>query len=299
MARPGFRNHPKFRRLTKLLQLPGPHVLGHCEYLWSVAYESGNAVIGDAMDVELAAGWEGEDGRLCRALLDCGGTGRPGLIEDVPESPATFRVHDLMDHAPDYVQGRAAKEAERSRDKACAHCSTAFRSPDVRAMYCSDRCKVAACRHRMKPIATEASVTETDGNVSQPTETDCNRSPAPAPAPAPVEKSGKAAGPTTPLPGFDLFWEAWPSHFRKADKKKCGEKWRAERLEDRTDEIVAAVEWFKRSEPWREKNGKFIPGPLPWLNGEGWQGAQAAQAGSRPSNGTGPPGDRPSGPVMP
>jgi hypothetical protein len=113
MARPGFRNHPKFRRLVHELKLPEPYVLGLCECLWSVAYESGDPVVGDETDVELAAGWPGEPGVLCRAMLNCGGVGRPGLIEVVPDRDECFGIHDLYDHAPEYTQRRMKRESER------------------------------------------------------------------------------------------------------------------------------------------------------------------------------------------
>src|SRR5262245_13626516 len=106
MARPGFRQHPKFRRLRHILQEPEPHVLGYCECLWSVAYECGNDLIGDEIDVEIAAGWPGERGKLCAALKAC------RLIDEVD---GRYHVHDLWDHAPDYVRKRREREQDRNR----------------------------------------------------------------------------------------------------------------------------------------------------------------------------------------
>jgi hypothetical protein len=71
MARPGLKNHPKFRRLVFVLKEPIPHVLGYLECLWMVAYECGDPLIGDQTDVELAAEWPGERGKLCKALSEC------------------------------------------------------------------------------------------------------------------------------------------------------------------------------------------------------------------------------------
>ena len=69
MPRPTLFDHPKFARLCYDLRMPRPHVLGHLEFLWKVAYASGNARIGDAVDVELAAAWEGEPGALAAAQI--------------------------------------------------------------------------------------------------------------------------------------------------------------------------------------------------------------------------------------
>jgi hypothetical protein len=115
MARPTLFAHQKFRRLAHMLGAPDPHVTGYLELMWHVAYESGNPRLGDATDVELAAKWPGEPGKLCDAMLRCGGDGRAGFIEEDPDRPGTFQIHDLFDHAPDYVRKRGEREAERVR----------------------------------------------------------------------------------------------------------------------------------------------------------------------------------------
>src|SRR5262245_56848829 len=115
MARPGLTNHPKFRRLVHELGVPVPPAIGYLECMWAVAYESGDPLLGDVTDVELAAQWPGEAGRLCQALLTCGGDGRAGLIE--LREDGRHYVHALWDHAPDYVHQRRARETERRTPK--------------------------------------------------------------------------------------------------------------------------------------------------------------------------------------
>lgn len=111
MARQGLRIHPKFKRLIALLRMPEAHVLGHLQMLWESSYELGD-VLGDASDVEMTAGWVGEPGVLCAALEACGGI-RKGFVEEIPGSSGVFKVHDLYDHAPQYVQKRMEREADR------------------------------------------------------------------------------------------------------------------------------------------------------------------------------------------
>lgn len=113
MARPNLMNHRKFKRAHLNLGIPRAHLRGHLELLWDCCYENGDPFIGDATDVELAAGWEGEPGALFNALLECGGDGCPGLIEEVPGHNGKFQVHDLHDHAPSYVKDRWRKEEGR------------------------------------------------------------------------------------------------------------------------------------------------------------------------------------------
>jgi hypothetical protein len=107
MARPGLKTHPKFRRLVHVLGVPVPHALGYLECVWDVCYERGDPLLGDALDVELAAQWPGEQGKLFKALLDC------RFIDPVEHD--RYQVHDLFDHAPDYVRKRMEREHTRKR----------------------------------------------------------------------------------------------------------------------------------------------------------------------------------------
>lgn len=107
MARPGLSDNPKFRRLVHLLGEPVPHVRGYLECMWEVGYQSGNPLIGDALDVELAAQFPGTPGKLFAALLDS------RFIDCVGESK--YAIHDLLDNAPDYVRKRATRVASKGQ----------------------------------------------------------------------------------------------------------------------------------------------------------------------------------------
>lgn len=181
MALPGFRNHPKFRRLVALLRMPEAHVLGHVEMMWEVAYEAGNAVLGDSLDVELAAGWVGDEGALTRGLMTCGGSTRAGLIEETEPGSGVFQVHDLLDHAPDYVESRRKRIEEKGRDKVCDRCGSLFRTSDPKSRFCGDACRKADWRDRQRSDhATDAgrSATHGDADATQrdEPETDAGRS---------------------------------------------------------------------------------------------------------------------------
>jgi hypothetical protein len=188
MARPGLLRHRKFIRLARLLGSDALAV-GHLEIIWQAAYEAGDANMGSSEDLEYSARWKGDAGVLSCALVESGFVDlKPTVTDD--SSKSVYIIHDLFDHAPDYVQNRAAREDERKKEKACGFCGCVYHSPDYRSMYCTDRCKVAACRERKKPTVTDAQPTR---NGQKPTVTGSNRTPAPAPAPAPA--------PITPLTG--------------------------------------------------------------------------------------------------
>jgi hypothetical protein len=114
MGRPGLPRHRKFRRLERSL---GSHNLarGALETIWDVAYENGDEYLGDSSDVEAAARWDGEAGKLTKALLDAGGGDGSGFIEEMQGKPGRYTVHDLWHHAPDYVRKRRRREDDRRR----------------------------------------------------------------------------------------------------------------------------------------------------------------------------------------
>ena len=79
MARPGLLQHRKFRRLARAVGSTAL-ALGSLELVWSSAYESGDDYLGDEIDVESAAQWQGEPGALATALASAGGAGSVGFM---------------------------------------------------------------------------------------------------------------------------------------------------------------------------------------------------------------------------
>src|SRR5262245_28799278 len=142
VARPGLLVHPKFRRLTLTLGLPEPHVYGLLEFIWRVGYENGDPLLGDATDVELAAGWTGTPGKLVEALLAC---------RFIDQGERGFEIHDLFDHAPAYVQRRMEAEFQR---QAKGKTISDIRREAARARWDKKRCKTDAKRCKCKPVAS-------------------------------------------------------------------------------------------------------------------------------------------------
>lgn len=79
--------------------------VGVLEVIWHHAYQDGDPIIGTAEDVEFIVCWDGEPGTCAGALVEC------GFME--PTETGELAVHDLYDHAPDYVRKRRAREQER------------------------------------------------------------------------------------------------------------------------------------------------------------------------------------------
>lgn len=86
--------------------------------------------------------------------------------------------------------------------------------------------------------------------------------------------------PPTPKGGckrFEEFWTAWPKSERKQDKVKCAEKWRRGDLDDLADAILADIAVKRQTTKWQEDGGKYIEGPLVYINNRRWEdGVEAA-----------------------
>jgi hypothetical protein len=153
MARPGLLKHPKFARMVYLLGVPVPHALGYMECLWGVCYERGDPLLGDALDVELAAQWPGEKGKLFEALREC------RFIDQVEQD--RYEVHDLFDHAPDYVRKR--KEREHTRKRAYVSRDRALSAP-----WRPDAAKVSQNGHLGGQCPPNGDVSRTEADLGSP-----------------------------------------------------------------------------------------------------------------------------------
>lgn len=193
MARPGLTRHPKFRRLQHELKIGRALAWGTLECIWEPAYESGNPVIGEEVDVELAAEWQGPSGELCKALVKCGFL---DAIED-----GKFAIHDLHANAPEYVRLRWQKEQNRAQDKVCTVCGESFRSGEPHAKYCSQACRQK--NYEQKKAKTDADSQKTDAHLTQTDGladahlTVSDAAPAPAPAPAPISNKRMSTSSST------------------------------------------------------------------------------------------------------
>ncbi len=279
MARPSLRGHRKFRRLVAMLRMPEAHVLGHLEMLWGAAYEDGNPVIGEDIDVELAAGWVGEPGELTQALAACGGANHAGFIEPVDGCPDEWQVHDLLDHAPEYVQKRAKREAERR-----ARGRLVVTNPSPAG---AERRTVADSGGQRPPTSDSGrqGTTTADG-VHDPAPN--GRTPAPAPTPAPREENPPLRGGATraqareggpspePIREEEQVQRSAPKA-KSAEKEREGSQ-RLELLEHRVpgfgeawESWRAAVPVSKRGNEWAdvlklrafcELSGRYGPGDV-------------------------------------
>lgn len=98
------------------------------------------------------------------------------------------------------------------------------------------------------------------------------------------EKRREEKTPPSPQGGeaFEVFWQAWPSHFRKAAKAQCFAKWQVKGCEAVSAQVLASLVAAKQSTEWLKDGGQFIPAPLTWLNQARWEAPLQAIAAGQP-----------------
>lgn len=206
MARPGFSQHRKFKRLTKAL---GSAITarGALELIWDACYENGDDFLGSADDVELTAQWDGIPGALVLALSSAGGDGKAGFIELDPQQGG-WRVHDLFENAPEYVQKRLIRELARKARGATISSLRSEAGKKGRAVQLAgaNGGQTAANNGQVSDVCPEkqASVGQAATNGDTP-------APAPAPVTTPLppkggRKKGKVSEAEPGLSAEDLAW---------------------------------------------------------------------------------------------
>jgi hypothetical protein len=136
-------------------------------------------LIGTSEAVEHASGWKGKRGALTELLL------RIGFIDLTPRG---YEIHDLMDHAPDYVVKRKKREDKR-RQRPVSDWSVTGRRTDTDQHSHSVHC--ALCTEPPTPCSGAA------GGGSQATDGEQPNEPLPPEAAeffASVANIGKAPG---------------------------------------------------------------------------------------------------------
>lgn len=108
------RDHPKVARLGRLLDVHRTSAIGMLHLLWWWALdhaEDGDVTDFDAMDLALAADWEGDPEVLVKALLECGPGRREGFLA---ENEGRLVLHDWWQYAGKLV---ARRRIDRDRKR--------------------------------------------------------------------------------------------------------------------------------------------------------------------------------------
>jgi hypothetical protein len=138
MAKPSFIHHWKFRLLCSILNENEAHTLGHIQLIWDCANTLQIPEFPSADAVESVAYWEGEKGKLVKALVEC------RLLEKTKNN--TWTIHDYYDHCPDWIKrkntsnkvpGEKKSESVKTNEVSCA-VEESRKNKDIDPWYLSD-----------------------------------------------------------------------------------------------------------------------------------------------------------------
>jgi hypothetical protein len=103
-----FYDHPKFRKMGRVLGVSEFEAKGHVATLWTWAVRhrpDGSLHDLDMEDIELAAGWGGESGAFVDACLG---------VSIIDQADGVFELHGYMERAGSYIEARR-KRAQRKK----------------------------------------------------------------------------------------------------------------------------------------------------------------------------------------
>lgn len=109
------RDHPKLKKLSRLLEISVPAAFGHLHMLWFWALDyaqDGDLTPFDALDIAEASGWDGDPEAFIDAMLKCGFRGA-GFFERTEDG--FLILHDWEENCGEEFNKRA-KEAQRLRE---------------------------------------------------------------------------------------------------------------------------------------------------------------------------------------
>ena len=105
--------HPKTKKLARLLNISLVSAVGHLHFLWWWALDyaqDGDLTTIDPIDIAGGAKWDGDAEEFISALIKCGGN-KAGFLES---NDGRIVIHDWIDYAGKLIDQRE-KNAERQR----------------------------------------------------------------------------------------------------------------------------------------------------------------------------------------
>lgn len=232
--------HPKTKKLARLLDVQLPTAVGYLHFIWWWALyyaQDGSLDRYEAVDIADAAVYDGDPQRLLDALIDSG---------YIDKTDAGLMLHDWDEYAGKLLEKRA-KDRERKRT-AAAEARRAGELPQTSDGTPTERARLPNV-HNQPTIPNQPNTT----NITEHT----------------VPNQTNPAPSATAAETFAEFWAEYP---KKVGKAKCSDVWK--RLKPKPElfeKIMTALRTQKQSPQWTKENGLYIPNPLTWLNQKRWE----------------------------
>ena len=203
--------HPKTRRVAKRLGVSPAAAVGHMAALWSFTAEfapDGDLSRFDVEELELAAGWDGEDGAFVEAAQVS------GYLDD---DGGALSVHDWSDYGGKLAERRAV---DRKR-KADARKSSGSPSDIQRTSSGQPRARASSASAGQREEREEREEIE---EKEQDQELRAQGALVSVKADDPPVDNSSAGDPAAYSDDFEAFWAAYP---RKEEKRKAWRAWNA------------------------------------------------------------------------
>src|SRR5690554_1503821 len=185
-----------------------------------------------------------------------------------------YQIHDREVYQPSDLANSRVQDARRNGGKSRAE--NAVRGPDGRFVPTDDPATAPADHPAPVQLVQQTAGVQLvqqspakpapESRVPYPVSPETRECPNPPRAHARLSHSrdpGFGAGYT---PDFQEFWRHYP---RQSGIGYAWAEWRDKRPP--LAEVLAALEWQKRSEKWTEDEGAFIPDPAKYLRGRCWE----------------------------
>jgi len=229
--------HPKTRRLCRMLNASLPAVIGHLHLLWYWAMNyapDGDLTPFDAADIADAAGWEGDADTFMQALIACGPGQTAGFIEQVESA---LHIHDWEQYGGK-LQQRKTANADRMRSARAEHVQRTCNAQD---------------EHVQADGGARAAHVLSQRRGEERREEKEEESTARARARASLEGFGIEPVKVDAL--FDLFPDISDMQFA-VEADACASYWLTERKAPPKNRYRAALSWFRKAREFQEERMK-------------------------------------------
>jgi hypothetical protein len=249
-------NHPKVRRLARKLGISKAAAIGqlHLVWWWALNYtDDGDISRFDAIEIADGSQWDGDPEMLIEALIDSGFLDRDG---------DQIVIHDWWVYAGRYIALRDKNETAKQK---AAERQKRYREKQKSL--------------RDDPVTHNANVTETLRNdvtkrrvTVAPDQTRPNQTKESANALSKRTRDSLNDDRRQELAGW--FREFFDSYPRPIGEVGASTEWfKLSPDAVLREQIMLALEAWKKSDQWREDGGRFIPAPAKWIADQWWRNA--------------------------
>ncbi len=177
-----------------------------------------------------------------------------GFLDQTGE---VYSVHDLWDHAPDYVRKRYEREKTRKL-------KYSPRNRGLTAAWRSETQTSGASKNGSTSDNIDLGGLSPDLGCLSQTKADLGSPPSPTLNTPLPPKRGNGGTSKEQEALFARFYEAYPRHVGRAAALKAWTKLKPD--EASSQRSLSRLGWQKQSPDWLKDDGRFVPHPSTWLN---------------------------------